>query len=254
MLYTFFSELLKNVKQMDLEIRKILSLTVLLSSISLSLISCRTVAPYSHKSVENVAYNPTSKEETKRVIKSPIVINKNCLERCPTGTSADNILVDHDAIILSSNKITKFADWVAYHSKVSFMKGPKRNRNWTKDPEINDQSTFKPADYKGMSQKPYLYDRGHQAPLASFTNHPKWYVVNYLSNITPQKSSLNRGPWKNLESAERELLMQEGEAYVLTGPYYDKKEVIEGPDISRIKYLIPSGYWRIIAVRRGNKI
>ena len=74
------------------------------------------------------------------------------------------------------------------------MRGPKRERNWAKDPKIDIRYTFTPPDYKGMSQEPYFFDRGHQAPLASFKNHPKWYVLNYLSNITPQKKDLNRGP------------------------------------------------------------
>jgi len=105
-----------------------------------------------------------------------------------------------------------------------------------------------------MSKEPYFFDRGHQAPLASFKNHPKWHVVNYLSNITPQKKDLNRGPWKNLESAERKLVSQYREAYVLTGPYYDKNKIINGPSIERIKYIIPSGYWKIIAVKEGDSI
>lgn len=182
------------------------------------------------------------------------IFHENCLLRCPAGTLKDNLLVDHDIIVLSSNKKTKFADWVAYKVKIDYIVGPERLRNWAKDPNIDVQFTFIPEDYKDMSKIPYLFDRGHQAPLASFKNHPKWYMLNYLSNITPQKKDLNRGAWEKLESAERNLVKHNEVAYVLTGPYYDAKNIIKGPFVKRINYMVPSGYWKIIAIKQGDKI
>jgi len=183
------------------------------------------------------------------------IIHDNCLERCPSGSPEDNILVDHGVIFLSSNPTTKFADWVAYKTLPSYITGAeKHSRNWAQDPKIDAQFTFTPQDYAGMSKEPYLFDRGHQAPLGSFKNHPKWYVVNYLSNITPQKKFLNQGPWNNLEAAERKLLAKYEATYTLTGPYYDKNQSVEGPSIERFEYVVPSGYWKIISVKEGNQI
>lgn len=198
----------------------------------------------------NLPYQETSDT----AIENLTIINKNCLVSCPIGTSLTNIMVDHDAIVLSSNKETKFADWVAYLSKTDYMHGPKRDRNWAKDPKIDKEYTFIPRDYQGMSVEPFLFDRGHQAPLASFKNHPKWFVVNYLSNITPQKKYLNQGPWQRLETAERDLVEEHGEAFVMTGPYYNEKEIVKGPSIKRIGYIVPSGYWKIIAIQEEGKI
>ncbi|MGM7319810.1 DNA/RNA non-specific endonuclease [Idiomarina sp. ST10R2A5] len=48
-------------------------------------------------------------------------------------------------------------------------------------------------------------DRGHQVPLASFSNTLHWSTTNCLSNITPQAEGLNQGPWALLESAVRVL-------------------------------------------------
>lgn len=182
------------------------------------------------------------------------LIHDNCLKSCPDGPK-DNIVVDHGVIVLSSNPKTKFADWVAYKTLPSYIIGSeKRSREWAQDPKIDAQFTFTPKDYAGMSQEPYLFDRGHQAPLGSFKNHPKWYVVNYLSNITPQKKYLNQGPWNDLEAAERKLLAKYEATYTLTGPYYDEKHVVEGPSIERFDYIVPSGYWKIISVKEGNQI
>lgn len=194
------------------------------------------------------------KEEINDLKKVTAIVHRNCLLRCPSGAAGDNILIDHDVIVLSSNKNTKFADWVAYKATAGNINGPERKRNWAKDPKIDVQFTFTPGDYKGMSKEPYFFDRGHQAPLASFKNHSKWYVLNYLSNITPQKKELNSGPWKNLEAAERRLVKQYEEAYVLTGPYYGKRNVVKGPSLDRIKYVIPSGYWKIISIKNGREI
>lgn len=175
--------------------------------------------------------------------------NKNCLVKCPDGTPMSNTVVDNDAIILSSNLETKFADWVAYLSLSTYLDGPSRDRNWAQDPEINERYTFIPSDYRGFSGSPFLFDRGHQAPLGSFRGHPKWFVVNYLSNITPQKRDLNQGSWRNLENAERVVVKKYGQAYVMTGPYYDKNNRVEGPPVQRMSYVVPSGYWKIIALQ-----
>lgn len=237
---------------MALKIKKFLVPFLLASTFITFLTSCETLHP------QPVFINlPPTREEIEEVQESKkeaAIIHRNCLLRCPLGAASDNIIVDHDAIVLSSNRKTKFADWVAYKVAAKDINGPERKRNWAKDPKIDVQFTFTRQDYKGMSYEPYFFDRGHQAPLASFKNHPKWHVVNYLSNITPQKKDLNRGPWKNLESAERKLIKQYDEAYVLTGPYYDKNNIVKGPPIERFNYVIPSGYWKVIAIKEGGEI
>lgn len=77
--------------------------------------------------------------------------------------------------------------------------------------------------YKGSG-----YDRGH---LAASANHDELAVQNsetfLLSNMSPQKPELNRGMWRKLELAIRELNDEEDvlETYVLTAPifYFDRK-------------------------------
>ncbi|MBM4012332.1 MAG: DNA/RNA endonuclease G [Planctomycetes bacterium] len=77
--------------------------------------------------------------------------------------------------------------------------------------------------YKGSG-----YDRGH---LAASANHDELAVQNsetfLLSNMSPQKPELNRGMWRKLELAIRELNNEEDvlETYVLTAPvfYFDRK-------------------------------
>lgn len=74
------------------------------------------------------------------------------------------------------------------------------------------------------------YDRGHLAPSA---NHDELEVQNsetfLLSNMSPQKPELNRGLWRQLEMAVRQLNKRDDilETYVLTAPVFYFDRVIE---------------------------
>ncbi|MEZ8094495.1 DNA/RNA non-specific endonuclease [Photobacterium swingsii] len=90
-------------------------------------------------------------------------------------------------------------------------------------------------------------DRGHQVPLASVCGTDSWAQANYLSNITPQSSELNQGPWKNLEEKVRKIVKEGNDVYVLTGLLYEK-EMPSLPNTDE-PHIIPSGYWKIIAIQ-----
>ena len=171
----------------------------------------------------------------------------HCLHGCPAGSPASNDVVVRSIYVLSSNDATKFADWVAYRVTEGSI-GSTATRRWKADPALASSETLEPADYRGANAV-LGTDRGHQAPLASFTGTGDWEETNYLSNITPQRSGLNQGPWKGLEDAVRALAKTRGDrgVYVMTGPLYEGNmaplpEADEG-------HLVPSGYWKIISVR-----
>lgn len=173
------------------------------------------------------------------------ITNKLCYQSyCPIGAPENNFIVDHKIYILSSNRKTKFADWVAYRLDKTNLNGPSRKRIWRKDPKIPAAYTLSPQDYKGAHAACGV-DRGHQAPLASFSNNSNWENTNYLSNITPQKSVLNQGPWVRLESAVRRLVEKNKSVYVVTGPIYNSKEKICSlPAQPSLK--IPNAYFKVI--------
>ncbi|MCD4652564.1 DNA/RNA non-specific endonuclease [bacterium] len=162
---------------------------------------------------------------------------------CPKGTPESNDLVIRSIYALSSNDNTKFADWVAYRLDKSTVTGESvSKRNWKADPLIAAAETLEPEDYEG-AWATIGTDRGHMAPLASFKGTDFWYETNYLSNITPQKSALNRGAWKSLEGWVRDLVNQVGVVYVITGTLYEKDmPSLPGADEP---HKIPSGYWKI---------
>ena len=179
------------------------------------------------------------------------LIQLQTLYGIPLGTSPSNKLIARQIYCLSNNPDTKFADWVAYRvDSESIKAGMKTKRNWKADPALPEDETLEPEDFKGAN-KALSVDRGHQAPLASFKGTEYWHQTNYLSNITPQRSALNQGPWKQLEDAVRELAAEQS-VYVMTGPLYERSmQELPGADEP---HKVPSGYWKIVAVQNAGEI
>ncbi|WP_199610316.1 DNA/RNA non-specific endonuclease [Flocculibacter collagenilyticus] len=140
--------------------------------------------------------------------------------QCPTGAANNNDVVNRSIYVLSNNRTTKFADWVAYKVTPQTIDGPSRSRSWKADPLIASQYTLEPDDYQDAHAVIHT-DRGHQVPLASFSNTNAWADTNYLSNITPQASNLNQGPWVKLENKVRDYVRTGANVYVVTGPLYE---------------------------------
>jgi endonuclease G len=181
----------------------------------------------------------------------PEIHCKHFIYGIPLGTSITNDIIIRDIYAMSSNDSTKFADWVAYRLDVETVVGKaKTKRVWKADPWLADDETLEPEDYKG-AYKTLNTDRGHQAPLASFKGTKYWAETNYLSNITPQKSALNRGPWRILEGKVRAFVKANRVGYVLTGPLYEK-EMPKLPGADE-EHRIPSGYWKIFIYNKESK-
>lgn len=172
----------------------------------------------------------------------------HCLHSCPMGAPATNDLVVREIYTLSSDDATKFADWVAYRVTKATI-GTSDSRIWMADPWLDPAETLEPADYDGAPQALKI-DRGHQAPLASFSATPQARDTNFLSNITPQRSTLNQASWMRLEAAERTLAKGAAAAvYVLTGPLYERP-MASLPHADE-PHTVPSGYWKVVAVEVG---
>lgn len=182
--------------------------------------------------------------------------SKHWLYGQPVGTPRTNDLVIRDIYALSSNDETKFADWVAYQLTPHEVMGTlDLEREWRADPWLDDEETLEPRpnagdDYRGASG--LGYDRGHLAPLGSFKGSRFASQANFLSNITPQKSALNQGPWRILEERVRALVEKGNTVWVITGPIYED-EMPPLPNADET-HTVPSGYWKIVAIEPGNEL
>ncbi|WP_086932734.1 DNA/RNA non-specific endonuclease [Agarilytica rhodophyticola] len=163
---------------------------------------------------------------------------------CPTGAPNSNQEIERNIYTLSNNRTTKFADWVAYRVTPVTIDGPSRSRNFRSDPAIASRFTLETSDYRDAHAL-LGTDRGHQVPLASFSNTPYWNDTNFLSNITPQSSELNQGPWVRLETAVRNHARAGNEVYVITGPLYEFF-FASLPNADE-RHTVPSGFFKVVA-------
>ncbi|ARD43825.1 DNA/RNA non-specific endonuclease [Colwellia sp. PAMC 21821] len=172
----------------------------------------------------------------------------HCPLGCPSLNIIDNDVVFNHTYALSNNPKTKFADWAAYEVNVTNF-GDSPGRNWGNDDLIDDDESLEESDYKGAFQL-LESDKGHQVPLASFAGHKNWAELNYLSNITPQKSALNQGSWVALEIAVRKAVGFRDSLYVITGTLYlEKENPLPGADEV---HTIPSAYFKVVYDPKGN--
>lgn len=174
----------------------------------------------------------------------------HCPIGCPSLEIKGNDIVFNHTYALSNNPKTKFADWVAYEVNVlNFGESP--GRKWGNDPLVDDDESLEEQDFKGAF-KALQTDKGHQAPLASFAGHDFWYELNYLSNITPQKSALNQDAWVDLESAIRSSVGFRKSLFVITGPLYLEDELaLPNADESHV---VPSAYFKVVYDLNGNGV
>ena len=105
---------------------------------------------------------------------------------------------------LEHNEKTEQSFWVAYELTKEEVSGTvKRKDAFRSDPTISTGSAVL-SDYKGSG-----YDRGHLAPAADMKWSKKVMSESfYMSNMSPQDPSFNRGIWKKLEEKVRDWLLK----------------------------------------------
>jgi len=108
--------------------------------------------------------------------------------------------------------------WVAERlTKRSFAANAERDQlDFIPDPDIPYGALPFNSDYEGSG-----YDKGHLAPAADFKSSQAAMNATFqFGNAVPQTPQSNRGVWKQLEDATREVASRRGELYVITGPVY----------------------------------
>lgn len=151
----------------------------------------------------------------------------------------DEQIIKHTGYTLSYNEEYEVANWVAYElTRDEVLGSGVREDSFKPDPDVRTGSATL-ADYRGSG-----YDRGHLAPAADF----KWSSeamsdTFFLSNMTPQEPSFNRGIWADLEAVVRTMAYDNGSVYVVTGPV-----LTDGPykTIGDNKVAVPKRFYKVI--------
>ena len=161
----------------------------------------------------------------------------------PNSTTGE--IVKHKYYTLSSSVENEQAEWVFYLlTKANSIGAVERVNNFRPDPLVPTGSASL-LDYRNSG-----YDKGHLCPAADMSfNAQAMSETFYLSNMSPQVPSFNRGIWKSLEELVRSWAIQEDSIYIITGPIFTKNKGTIGPD----KVTVPGYYYKVIYDPTGVK-
>ena len=157
-----------------------------------------------------------------------------------------NQVVHHLKYSFSYNEDGEQAEWVAYKIfKNSIHNAVKRQDDFREDTAVLTGSATL-QDYRNSG-----YDRGHLAPAKTMSFSKQTMSESfYMSNMSPQKPSFNRGVWKKLEEEVRSWISMSDSLYVVTGP------ILEKPlgRIGENQVVVPSYYYKTILRFKDKKI
>lgn len=162
---------------------------------------------------------------------------------CPesSGDHKDHQIIHHQAYTICYRESYEQAEYSAYCiEEKELEKVAKRGDDFRPDDAVSTGSATL-ADYKGSG-----YDRGHLSPAADFAYSEETMSESFfMSNMSPQAGSLNRGIWKDLESNVRNWAKDYGKVYVISGPVLEK-DASEYESIGKNKVSVPQYYYKVV--------
>ena len=184
-------------------------------------------------------------------------MDASCYDGLPVDTweaMGSTELIIRRGYILEHSSVDKIPLWVCESVSVDQLRGHLARSNLFKaDPDLQGPKAY-PKDYVGSG-----YDRGHQAPAGNQMVDPEMKEQTfYMSNMAPQRPSLNRGIWKLLEDKTRAWVSEYGHAYEWTGPIRCNPNMPRQPDagascqratIGEHEVAVPVYFYKIIFVR-----
>ena len=165
----------------------------------------------------------------------------------PKYQASDGSVVAHHGYTLCYSEEHEQPLWVAYVLTPEEVntKAVKRKDNFRADPAVPTGSAT-PADYKSSG-----YDRGHLAPFADLSwSEESGNDSFFMSNMSPQNGSFNRGRWADLEALVRSFANEESMC-IVTGPVLS-----DGPykTIGKNKVSVPNYFYKVVLDYEGNEI
>lgn len=131
---------------------------------------------------------------------------------------------------------------VAEHLKHGSIGTAVRDNQFHSDTRIGPKPN--PTQYAGTG-----YDKGHMAPAGDSSSIKEMYETFLMTNMTPQKPTLNREAWRMLEEHTRDLFSKsKSDMYVVNIAVYNTGSAIRMNGIP-----VPSGYWKIVTVDNNTK-
>lgn len=155
----------------------------------------------------------------------------------PAITVTESTEVCHAGYVLLYDNSAKIPVWVSWTLDPKRLSGTATRSNaFRADPLVANSS--RPKDYASSG-----YDKGHMSPDDdNRTNIILESESFFMTNMTPQLPSLNRGSWKVLEDATRGMVSKSGHTFqIIAGPIYLSSETIIGDGV-----VVPQAFYKIL--------
>lgn len=151
----------------------------------------------------------------------------------PVSNCKQNL--DYKFFSLCYSSKYKQAEWTIHLLTQKSIKGrQKRTDDFRSD--YNASPVISKRAFQGSG-----FDRGHLVPAADMKlNKEAMSETFYMTNMSPQDPSFNRGVWNALEHGFRKAVLKYGDAFVVTAPVLTK-------GLRRIKgdVAVPDFYYKI---------
>lgn len=166
-----------------------------------------------------------------------------------TGAPApsDITILDRGEFTIGWSPSLRHPVWVAYHVPAAAQHDIGKRPNFSRDRFV--ASSPSPQDYTHSG-----YDRGHMVPNKAIVTRfgPDFQRKTFqMTNIAPQRPSLNRGPWREMEQRITDLWTAKyGEIWVIAGAVPPSNhEKLGASNIS-----IPEKYYMVIAAQTEDSV
>ena len=167
----------------------------------------------------------------------------SCSIQVPYGspsTVANHPVICRGAYILEHDPVAKIPNWVAWTLTPDHAIGcVVRTNAFATDQSLPTTARSTPDDYAHSG-----YDQGHLANDADMSwDDQVEHESFYMSNMSPQLPSVNRGTWKNLESATRAWVYQTKHAHTIyAGNVYSSSSKTIGAN----KVVVPDALFKVV--------
>lgn len=162
----------------------------------------------------------------------------NCPELYPNSTP---IVVSNTTELCNTfyvslyDKTNQRVILVSEHLKHGSIGSVSRDNEFHSDDRIGKHPN--PSQYHDTG-----YDKGHMAPAGDTSSDKEMYETFAMTNMTPQKPTLNRNSWRMLEEGTRKRFSTSTtDMYVINIAIYANDAKMNGIPI-------PTGYWKIVMV------
>ena len=164
------------------------------------------------------------------------------------GVGEDDHLLVRERYVLSYNRGRRVMNWASWGLTREDFGSAEKQKDFRHDPDIpDDWGRIEESEYSGTP-----WTRGHMVPSGETTASPHLNSLTYLmTNIVPQATNVNSGPWNKMENWYRDQVRFEGkDAHLIAGTVFNGPQRVIGNGVH-----VPSATWKIVVLlERGQTL